>query len=110
MSPSKTAICLVAGAALAVATSIVCAPAAISTRATVAHPATAMTVETTGSTRSELSSETRPMRARSRTLTTEARGGASLVFASTDASCSRVRRKLWVEGEGWIVRRIAVCR
>lgn len=27
-----------------------------------------------------------------------------------DANCSRIRRRLWVEGEGWIVRRITTCR
>ncbi|KAB1075801.1 hypothetical protein F6X51_03040 [Methylobacterium planeticum] len=26
------------------------------------------------------------------------------------ANCSRTRRRLWVEGEGWIVRRITTCR
>ncbi|WP_342353999.1 hypothetical protein [Methylobacterium soli] len=26
------------------------------------------------------------------------------------ANCSRSRRRLWVEGEGWIVRRITTCR
>lgn len=26
------------------------------------------------------------------------------------ANCSRYRRRLWVEGEGWIVRRITTCR
>ena len=25
-------------------------------------------------------------------------------------TCSRIRRRLWVEGEGWIVRRITTCR
>lgn len=25
-------------------------------------------------------------------------------------NCSRIRRRLWVEGEGWIVRRITTCR
>ncbi|WP_246685492.1 MULTISPECIES: hypothetical protein [unclassified Methylobacterium] len=25
-------------------------------------------------------------------------------------TCSRMRRRLWVEGEGWIVRRITTCR
>jgi hypothetical protein len=24
--------------------------------------------------------------------------------------CTRVRRRLWVEGEGWIVRRVSLCR
>ena len=27
-----------------------------------------------------------------------------------DASCSRARRRLWIEGEGWVVRRITTCR
>ncbi|WP_335645539.1 hypothetical protein [Methylobacterium durans] len=26
------------------------------------------------------------------------------------ANCSRSRRRLWVEGEGWIVRRVTTCR
>lgn len=25
-------------------------------------------------------------------------------------NCSRARRRLWVDGEGWIVRRITTCR
>jgi len=105
-------MCLVAGAALAVATSIVCAPAAISTGRTVPQAVNAMTVETTGSIRAGAAVDTPPAKARSRSLSaaTGARGGAALVVASSDASCSRIRRKLWVEGEGWIVRRIAVCR
>jgi hypothetical protein len=27
-----------------------------------------------------------------------------------DAGCYRTRRKLWVDGEGWIVRRVTLCR
>ena len=27
-----------------------------------------------------------------------------------DSACSRARRRLWIEGEGWIVRRITTCR
>jgi hypothetical protein len=27
-----------------------------------------------------------------------------------EPACSRPRRRLWVEGEGWVVRRVAVCR
>lgn len=30
--------------------------------------------------------------------------------AAEDEGCFRARRKLWVEGEGWIVRRVATCR
>ena len=35
---------------------------------------------------------------------------ADPVLVSTDEGCSRVRRKLWVEGDGWIVRRVSLCR
>lgn len=27
-----------------------------------------------------------------------------------DAACNRARRRLWIEGEGWVVRRITTCR
>ena len=27
-----------------------------------------------------------------------------------DAGCYRARKRLWVEGEGWIVRRVTTCR
>ena len=30
--------------------------------------------------------------------------------AAEEEHCSRPRRRLWVEGEGWVVRRITVCR
>lgn len=30
--------------------------------------------------------------------------------ATDDAACSRVRKRLWVDGEGWIVRRVSICR
>lgn len=26
------------------------------------------------------------------------------------ANCSKLRRRLWIEGEGWIVRRVTICR
>jgi hypothetical protein len=34
------------------------------------------------------------------------------VTESEDESvnCSRSRKRLWVEGEGWIVRRVTICR
>ena len=31
------------------------------------------------------------------------------VAAVDPASCQKVRRKLWVEGEGWIVRSVSRC-
>lgn len=36
----------------------------------------------------------------------------ALSVESTDdmTNCSRARRRLWVDGEGWIVRRITTCR
>jgi hypothetical protein len=33
-----------------------------------------------------------------------------VLASTTDEGCSRVRRKLWVEGDGWIVRRVSLCR
>ena len=36
---------------------------------------------------------------------------AAVTEAEDDAAnCSRSRRRLWVEGEGWIVRRVTTCR
>lgn len=29
---------------------------------------------------------------------------------ASDAACSKVRKRLWVDGEGWIVRRVSICR
>jgi hypothetical protein len=37
------------------------------------------------------------------------RTAAKVVVASSDATCQKIRRKFWVEGEGWIVRRVATC-
>ena len=30
--------------------------------------------------------------------------------AEQEVLCSRVRKRFWVEGEGWIVRRVSACR
>ncbi len=30
--------------------------------------------------------------------------------AADDANCHKVRKRLWVDGEGWIVRRVSICR
>ena len=30
--------------------------------------------------------------------------------AAPEEACFQTRKKLWVEGEGWIVRRVATCR
>jgi len=27
-----------------------------------------------------------------------------------EALCARVRKRFWIEGEGWIVRRVSACR
>ncbi|MBE7249332.1 MAG: hypothetical protein INR63_30715 [Actinomycetospora chiangmaiensis] len=35
---------------------------------------------------------------------------AASVDRDDDATCSRARRRLWIEGEGWVVRRITTCR
>ena len=29
--------------------------------------------------------------------------------ASDDPACQKVRKRLWIEGEGWIVRKVALC-
>lgn len=33
----------------------------------------------------------------------------SSIQSDADANCSRSRKRLWVEGEGWIVRRVTTC-
>lgn len=41
---------------------------------------------------------------------TVARTNAEAVVEPLEApGCTRVRRRLWVEGEGWIVRRVTTC-
>jgi len=35
--------------------------------------------------------------------------GSTKAAAEEGAGCQRARRKLWVDGEGWIVRRVTVC-
>ena len=34
---------------------------------------------------------------------------ADVVETAPEPGCSRARKKLWVEGEGWIVRRVTTC-
>jgi hypothetical protein len=29
--------------------------------------------------------------------------------AEEDANCTKSRKRLWVEGEGWVVRRVTTC-
>ena len=38
------------------------------------------------------------------------RPAATAAEPEEEANCSRSRKRLWVEGEGWIVRRITTCR
>ena len=33
----------------------------------------------------------------------------SSVMPTADDKCLRSRKRLWVEGEGWVVRRVATC-
>lgn len=44
--------------------------------------------------------------------TVEVTGGVTGMPANTEpeAACTKVRRRLWVEGEGWVVRRVGQCR
>ena len=44
-----------------------------------------------------------------RPVSRPARPGVKKVALVDPASCQKVRRKLWVEGEGWIVRAVARC-
>jgi hypothetical protein len=70
-------------------------------------------VPSTGSIATGIAGEPQIARAapsRARIERSEPRGESTLVVATSDPSCARPRRKLWVEGEGWIVRRVAVCR
>ncbi len=36
--------------------------------------------------------------------------GSTKASEEDEAGCYRERRKLWVDGEGWIVRRVTLCR
>jgi len=38
-----------------------------------------------------------------------ATGSTKAAAEEEGAGCQRARRKLWVDGEGWIVRRVTVC-
>lgn len=35
---------------------------------------------------------------------------AAAIERDEDSTCSRARRRLWIDGEGWVVRRIKTCR
>jgi hypothetical protein len=35
---------------------------------------------------------------------------AAAATSEPNAECQRLRRKLWLEDEGWVVRRVSVCR
>jgi hypothetical protein len=37
-------------------------------------------------------------------------GSLTKAAAEEEPSCNRARRRLWVEGEGWVVRRVTMCR
>lgn len=67
--------------------------AALTATAVVAAPAvpTERTVQATGS------------------VTQAAAAQAVPTEAADPTGCNRARRRLWVEGEGWIVRRITTC-
>ena len=34
---------------------------------------------------------------------------SSVAPSQVDPGCSRARKRLWVEGEGWIVRKVTTC-
>ncbi|GEP00189.1 hypothetical protein GCM10007887_06210 [Methylobacterium haplocladii] len=35
---------------------------------------------------------------------------AAAIEDDDSATCSKSRKRLWVEGEGWIIRRVTICR
>lgn len=49
---------------------------------------------------------------RSTTKVADAAPVSQLAAADEDepANCSKSRKRLWVESEGWIVRRVTICR
>ena len=40
----------------------------------------------------------------------EQRAGARFTTLGREGPCPQVRRKLWLDGEGWVVRRVPLCR
>ena len=40
----------------------------------------------------------------------EQRAGARFTALSREGPCPQVRRKLWLDSEGWVVRRVPLCR
>ena len=40
----------------------------------------------------------------------EHRAGARFTALGRAGRCQQVRRKLWLDGEGWVVRRVPLCR
>ena len=40
----------------------------------------------------------------------EQRAGARFTALGREGPCPQVRRKLWLDGEGWVVRRVPLCR
>jgi hypothetical protein len=39
----------------------------------------------------------------------ETTGAIEKASTTLESNCSQSRRRLWVEGEGWIVRRVTTC-
>jgi hypothetical protein len=60
------------------------------------------------------SAEARPTRtASAEPAATEAASGIRPVAATVpepQQACGRARRRLWLEGEGWVVRKVPTCR
>jgi hypothetical protein len=53
--------------------------------------------------------EAAPRAAREPAEASAARGGRFTALGR-EAPCFRFRKKLWVDGRGWVVRRVASCR
>lgn len=91
MSFARSALCSSIAAAALVTTFVVFAPEADTLTV-------AAQVETAAATPRAAAADTAPSRRIVR-----------VAAASNDATCQKTRRKFWVEGEGWIVRRVATC-
>ena len=44
------------------------------------------------------------------TASTETTGSVQRSASEEEPVCERPRKRLWVEGEGWVVRRVTICR
>jgi hypothetical protein len=75
-----------------------------------AAPAVSSTTDIDRSQIQPVQTEPAQPRIRRSVPTHDIQSGQKVVVTSSDAPCPRVRRKLWVESEGWVVRYVAMCQ